>query len=171
MKKTPLLPEEKIEKYTKYYLEEGKDLALIWAIEDVSALKARSCFWDVMENIIAQGVNHEAETERGVNLVSAAIFSKDPQIVRRVLEIAPELINKRDRHGYTPFLLATKAKSSLEIMQILTAAGADKKMRGPDGKTAGDIYNFRSGPKVFQKNDDNRERALQSYIFKNRERS
>lgn len=140
MKKTPLTLEEKIEKYTKYYLEEGKDLSLIWAIEDARSLKARGCFWNVMENIIAQGVNHEAETERGVNLISAAICSNDCKIIKRVLEIAPELINKRDRHGYTPFLLAAEKQSSLDIIQLLTAAGANKKMRRPDGKTAIDLY-------------------------------
>jgi len=74
----------------------------------------------------------------GIKLRDAA-KSGDAETVKKIVaECGPEVVNFKDRSGFTPLHMASMFDHK-ECCTILLEAGADKTIQSADGETAADV--------------------------------
>lgn len=95
---------------------------------------------DLVEILIAKGVNLRARTAEGATLLHAAVYTGHEPTVRALL-LEPrvvELLELKDSNGRTPLQLAS-FRSSKEVCEMLVAVGADVATRDVRGATCSQL--------------------------------
>lgn len=104
----------------------GGTTTLLYAVEDARL--------DIVEELIARGVNLEAQDARGYTALILAAFRGRIPILRLLIQSGAN-VNGRDRHGNSVLLFAAQ-HGEREIVKLLVEAGADPNVRGHNGYTA-----------------------------------
>jgi len=95
------------------------------------------CSEDIVRMLLARGANPVARDPEGMTALHWAAFRGCPDVMPALLEAAPQLLNRQDKTGRTPLMMAVIAGEVTAVQQLLEL-GADSGIGDDHGRTAHD---------------------------------
>ncbi|MFP4329204.1 MAG: ankyrin repeat domain-containing protein [Spirochaetaceae bacterium] len=93
----------------------------------------------VVEVLLQAGADPEASGPMGVTLLmEAAAFSKNPEILRLLVDYGAEVNRTDDRDGMTALMIACLRRGEEPVIRTFLELGADPRIRDRSGYTAAD---------------------------------